>query len=104
MHIDFTELEDLKNLSEELFVEELNRLLESGEVTSCNCENCLLDVAAIVLNRVPPMYHVNELERYNPVGEFVWKEVDVREKIRKELPRAIALVQEHSRHEREEEA
>lgn len=99
MHIDFTELEDLKNLSESLLVEELNTMLEQEDLDCCHCETCLLDVCAIVLNRVPPMYHVNELERYNPVGEFIWKEADVRERIRKELPEAIALVRKHSRHE-----
>ena len=51
----------LKNESEKLVVAELGRQLEAYGGTICRCETCVVDMAAMALNAVKPLYRVSLL-------------------------------------------
>jgi competence protein ComFB len=61
----FTEKYDfefLKNESEKLVIEELERQVEaSKDETLCRCNTCIVDMAAMALNMVKPLYRVSLL-------------------------------------------
>jgi competence protein ComFB len=50
------DLENFKNEAEYLIFEELGRQLESYYGTICICNECVIDMAAIALNSVKPLY------------------------------------------------
>ena len=55
-------LEYLVNEAERLVLEQLEKQLsETGEPTVCRCEDCVLDMAALALNNVKPLYRVSLL-------------------------------------------
>lgn len=86
--------EDLENEAEELFFRELKNIIDSGEHNFCRCSICIQDIAAIVLNSVKPMYSSNRLERImtNSGIKKNRKVEEAAENIRKEIIKAIALV------------
>ncbi|MDR2471462.1 MAG: late competence development ComFB family protein [Treponema sp.] len=51
----------LKNESEKLVVTELGRQLETHKEPLCRCETCVVDMAAMALNAVKPLYRVSLL-------------------------------------------
>jgi competence protein ComFB len=51
----------LKNESEKLVIEELGRQLEAYRGTICRCDTCVVDMAAMALNTVKPLYRVSLL-------------------------------------------
>jgi len=51
----------LKNEAEVLVVRELERQLESGNEELCRCNECIVDIAAIALNTVKPLYRFSLL-------------------------------------------
>ncbi len=53
--------EYLVNEAERLVIDELERVLESQEEPVCMCQDCVLDMAAMALNRVRAMYRVSLL-------------------------------------------
>ena len=56
------EFESLVNEAERLVFEEMGRLLASDEHRGmCKCQDCILDIAALALNNVKPMYRVSLL-------------------------------------------
>jgi len=59
--IDKYELEHLKNEAENLVLAELGRQLEAYTDPICLCNECVLDMAAMVLNTVKPVYRVSLL-------------------------------------------
>ncbi|AFG38043.1 late competence development ComFB family protein [Spirochaeta africana] len=56
------QLEDLVNESERFVLEELEQQLETA-ADACRTTECVLDMAAYALNKVPPRYRVNLLGR-----------------------------------------
>jgi competence protein ComFB len=62
--IDNYDLENLINEAEHLVHEELGRQLESYEGEICLCNDCVVDMAAMVLNTVKPLY------RYSLLGSL----------------------------------
>lgn len=48
----------LKNYMEEVVFSLIEEILE--DINMCKCEKCLLDIAAIALNDLPPKYVVTE--------------------------------------------
>ncbi len=55
--IDNYELENLKNEAERLVFEELGKQLEQFEEGDvCMCNECVIDMAALALNSVKPLY------------------------------------------------
>jgi competence protein ComFB len=51
----------LKNESEKLVIEELERQLAAYRAEICRCNTCVVDMAAIALNAVKPLYRVSLL-------------------------------------------
>jgi len=51
----------LKNEMETLVIRELEHQLKSGNEGMCRCKDCVLDVAAIALNSIKPLYRISLL-------------------------------------------
>jgi len=51
----------LKNEAENLVIKELDRQLESYNAPLCRCNDCIVDMAAMSLNMVKPLYRVSLL-------------------------------------------
>ena len=58
--IDNYDFEHLSNESEKMVLEELGRQLETRK-NICLCNDCVLDMAAMALNNVRPLYRVSLL-------------------------------------------
>ncbi|MDR0497613.1 MAG: late competence development ComFB family protein [Treponema sp.] len=59
--IDDYDFEHLKNEAEKLVVNELERQLGTFSEPLCRCNDCVLDIAAMALNTVKPLYRVSLL-------------------------------------------
>ena len=59
--IDEYDFEHLKNEAENLVITDLGRQLESFPEPICRCNDCVLDMAAVALNVVKPLYRVSLL-------------------------------------------
>ncbi len=85
----------LVNAAEIAVFEQINRILHQRDI--CKCERCRLDVAAIVLNNLPPNYVVStEGEVIRAVNPQL--KIDVQQ----ELEKAIARVSARPHHHRQE--
>jgi len=84
----------LKNYMEEVVFSMMENVLNDIDV--CKCEQCLLDIAAIALNKLPPKYIVTEKgELYSKINSLIQQfEVDVVSAITK----AAIIVKENPRH------
>ena len=51
----------LKNEAEQLVLDELHKQLGSKSARICRCKECLVDMAAIALNSVKPLYRFSLL-------------------------------------------
>lgn len=85
----------LKNYMEEIVFNLLKEVLD--DINICTCEKCMLDIAAIALNDLPPKYIVTEKgELYTKVNALKQQfEVDVISAITK----AAVLVKRKPRHD-----
>lgn len=54
----------IKNYMEDVVFGQMKEVL--ADINMCTCEKCLLDVAAIALNDLPPKYVVTERENCIP--------------------------------------
>jgi competence protein ComFB len=59
--IDSYNFEFLKNEAELLVLHELERQLETQGPDICRCNECIVDMAAMALNSVKPLYRVSLL-------------------------------------------
>jgi competence protein ComFB len=59
--LDEYEFFNLKNEAENLVIKELARQLETFPEPLCKCNECVLDMAAMALNMVKPLYRVSLL-------------------------------------------
>jgi competence protein ComFB len=59
--IDNYSFEYLQNEAEKLVIAELGRQLESYTVPICLCNDCVVDMAAMALNMVRPLYRASLL-------------------------------------------
>ncbi|MCL2070050.1 MAG: late competence development ComFB family protein [Treponema sp.] len=59
--IDDYDFEHLKNEAENLVLKDLGRQLEAFPEPLCKCNDCVLDMAAMALNTVKPLYRVSLL-------------------------------------------
>jgi len=55
------DLEFLKNEAENLVLEELGRQLDEHPENVCRCNECIVDMAAMALNNIRPLYRVSLL-------------------------------------------
>jgi len=86
----------IKNYMEEIVFNQIKDVLD--DINVCKCEKCMLDIAAIALNDLPPKYIVTEKgELYSKINALKQQfEVDVVAAITK----AAVLVKRRPRHEK----
>lgn len=84
----------IKNYMEEIVFSQMKEIL--NDINMCTCDKCLLDIAAIALNDLPPKYIVTDkgelYSKINTLGQQF--EVDVVAAITK----AAVLVKRKPRH------
>lgn len=84
--------DDLENLAEEIVFEQIDILIESGEVEVPSSDVSIQDIAAIALNNMPPKYVCNFLEKQSP-GEQLREEVkDLKKYAKRQVLKAIKKV------------
>ncbi len=85
----------IKNYMEEIVFNQMKDVLD--DINMCTCEKCILDIAAIALNDLPPKYIVTEKgELFSKINALKQQfEVDVIAAITK----AAVLVKRKPRHE-----
>lgn len=85
----------IKNYMEEIVFNQMKEILD--DINMCSCEKCILDIAAIALNDLPPKYIVTEKgELFSKIGALKQQfEVDVVAAITK----AAVLVKRRPRHD-----
>lgn len=90
--------EDLENTIEELVFMNLKNIIEEDIINFCKCQICIQDIAAIVLNKVPPKYKINIIDKFS----LTEKEKDELDKlsviIREALITAIEIVENSPHH------
>ena len=59
--IDNYDFEYLKNEAEKVVLDELGRQLEAFPKPICKCNDCVVDMAALALNGVKPLYRASLL-------------------------------------------
>jgi len=59
--IDQYDFQFLKNEAENMVVKELGRQLDEFKENVCRCNDCVVDMAAMALNNVRPLYRVSLL-------------------------------------------
>ncbi|MDR0450575.1 MAG: late competence development ComFB family protein [Treponema sp.] len=96
--IDDYDFEHLKNEAEKLILNELGQRLESYPDEICTCNDCVVDMAAIALNSVKPLY------RYSLLGglyaaEAINDRKDYAESIRNAVDAAIEKVRQNPSHD-----
>ena len=86
---------NIKNYMEEIVFNMMQEVL--SDINCCSCEKCILDIAAVALNDLPPKYIVTEKgELYSKIGTLRQQfEVDVISAITK----AAVMVKRRPRHE-----
>ncbi|MCL2762980.1 MAG: late competence development ComFB family protein [Treponema sp.] len=58
---DMYDFELLKNEAEQLVIHELEKQLAAKESPICRCNECIVDMAAIALNAIKPLYRFSLL-------------------------------------------
>jgi competence protein ComFB len=95
--IDNYDFEPLKNEAENLVITDLGRQLETFPEPLCKCNECILDMAAIALNSIKPLYRVSllgGLYTANAMNERTYAS-----SIREAVFRAIEKVRKNPSHE-----
>jgi len=92
------DFELLKNESEKLVIEELGRQLnEFADGIICNCNTCVVDMAAMALNMVKPLYRVSLLGTQY-AGQAM-SEKAYAESLKKGVAKAIEKVRRNPAHD-----
>lgn len=90
--------DDLENEVEEIVFEELYFIIKEEKVKFCQCDICIQDIAAIVLNTIPPRYKSNLFDKKNPRGEEKKQLEKIRNDARNIILKAIAKVNNKPHH------
>lgn len=84
------DLENLVNESERLVFDELeNQLSESWAADICRCQDCILDMAALALNSMKPLYRVSLMGR---IYASVLQESEEKDRARTAVNQAIKKI------------
>jgi len=89
---------NLENLQEYLVLDVLPKVVEQEQNRGrsfCACPTCLVDIAALALNILPPHYVA---DRYNIFGETEAERVRAREEAQKAILIAIHRVSARTHH------
>ncbi|MBI3038055.1 late competence development ComFB family protein [bacterium] len=90
---DFSSLE---NMWVDLVLEEIKELIEAGKI--CDCQDCVLDLAAISLNSLTPKYWVmSKYNLYVPPDSFA-SDPQNRKITRDAVKAALLLVERNPHH------
>lgn len=95
--IDDYNFELLKNEAENLVITELGRQLESYDGEICTCNDCVVDMAAIALNSVKPLYHFSILG--NLYAAKVMDDGDYSKNLQEVVAAAIEKVRRNPSHD-----
>jgi competence protein ComFB len=99
--IDDYDFEFLKNEAENLVLKELERQLGEYTEAVCRCNDCIVDMAAMALNNVRPLYRVSLLGTLYAANAM--NEKDYARQVREAVSRAIRKVHNNPGHERHTE-
>ena len=91
----------LKNEAETLVLKELGRQLESYPEPICRCNDCIVDMAAMALNAVKPLYRVSLLGSL--YTSHAMDEKEYATKVRESVFNAIEQVRKNPSHDVEAE-
>lgn len=86
----------LKNESEVLVINEIEKQLKSEPEETCRCNECVVDIAAIALNNVKPLY------RFSLLGTLYTQAISRQEyadSVEKEVAEAIKKVKKNPAHD-----
>ncbi|MDR1506894.1 MAG: late competence development ComFB family protein [Treponema sp.] len=86
----------LTNEAEKIVITELGRQLESG-TGICRCNECVLDMAAMALNAVKPLYRVSLLGTMYTAQAM--NETAYAKTVREEVAKAIEKVRKNPSHD-----
>ncbi|CCO23473.1 late competence development ComFB family protein [Maridesulfovibrio hydrothermalis] len=89
---------EIVNLAEQAVYEELQAFIAKGEVEFCQCDKCLFDIVCVVLNAVPSLYSSSVVDRKYPNPDFKAEYEMLKERIKFEIPLAIAHIKEGLHH------
>jgi competence protein ComFB len=96
----FSEIYDfefLKNEAEQLVLRELERQLEGLSEEICRCNECIVDMAAIALNSVKPLYRFSLLG--TQYAAQAMNEESYAESVRNSVTEAISKVYNNPGHD-----
>ena len=94
--VDVHDLEFLKNEAEQIVLLELERQLKYLPEYICTCRECVLDIMALALNSIKPLYRVTLMGK---IYTSIAMDEDVyAEHIRKTVFKAIAKVHKNPFH------
>jgi competence protein ComFB len=99
--IDDYNFEFLVNEAEKLVLRELERQLEGYPAPVCNCNDCVVDMAAMALNTVKPIYRVSLLGTL--YASRAMEEESYAASIKEAVSNSIERVRENPGHEIVEE-
>ena len=91
------DFENLKNEAENLVIKDLGRQLEAYTNPLCRCNECVLDMAAMALNTVKPLYRVSLLGKL--YTETAMDEKTYGTAVREAVFNAIERVRKNPSHE-----
>jgi competence protein ComFB len=92
------DFELLKNESEKLVLNELERQLDDPQASEvCRCNTCIVDMAAMALNMVKPLYRVSLLG--TQYAAHAMEDKSYAEGVRKGVAQAIEKVRKNPAHD-----
>ena len=86
--------DDLENLAEEIVFEQIDALIEEGEVDVPTSDVSIQDIAAIALNNMPAKYVCNFLEKQSPSEQLREEVKDLKKYAKRQVLKAIKKVKE----------
>jgi len=87
----------LVNEAEKLVIRELGTQLDAFKRPICRCEDCVIDMAAVALNTVKPLYRVSLLG--TQYASHAMEESDYAGSVRRAVGEAIEKVRKNPSHD-----
>jgi competence protein ComFB len=94
---DLYDFDVLVNEAEKMVIEELGSQLDAYTGDICRCNECVVDMAAVALNAVKPLYRVSLLGTM--YASQAMNEASYAQSIRSEVSRAIEKVRKNPAHD-----
>lgn len=86
--------DDLENLAEEIVFEQIDILIQNGEIDVPTSEVSIQDIAAIALNNMPAKYICNFLEKQDPGDQLLEEVKDLKKYAKRQVLKAIKKVKQ----------